>query len=242
MATGIVAALLIGGVGLSYASRNEPVVVFVHSSPSLSAGPSGPVAVTPSPPSASPITPTPSGVAPVPPGPSPTMSRSVAATRTPARTPAPSLSPSASTSPPPPVDSTPPSVEKVAVSPTELDAKDCPYGEKSSTVSAIAYDNRTPADTLRVSFQYTLNGASTTVAMSHVGRNLFRGTLGNLPLPSKTTQIPIPIYVTAVDSAGNRSTQITPIGVTLFSYCTQRLGDVVPFDRKLSTMTESWLA
>ncbi|RZU75636.1 serine/threonine-protein kinase [Micromonospora kangleipakensis] len=215
----LVAALLVGGAGYSYASRSEPAVA--ASPPGVDppgADPTGTPAATPAePPSATPTppaTPTPAAAA------SATPSRSPSATpnRSPVRTTAPAPRPSTSTSPPPPPDVTAPSLGGVSVNPGELEPKGCPYGYKSSTVTATVTDDRTGADALKVSFRYTLEGATATVQMTSVGRGRFQGTLGPLTAPKQSSRIPI--FVTAVDAAGNSTSSTSPVYVTLYNYCT----------------------
>ncbi|MFG2103463.1 serine/threonine-protein kinase [Micromonospora echinaurantiaca] len=213
---GVVATLLVGGAGLSYAARDEPL-------PAAGAGTSGSSTVTggaaatpgagsPTPtPSA---TPTPSGepatttAVPEPPTPG-------ATTRPPTRSPSPSAS--TSTSPPPPPDTVAPTVEKVAANPTRLDPRGCPYGPTSSTVAAAVADDRTPVGSLRVRLRYTLDGRSTEVAMSPGRDGTFRGAFGDLPRPANA--IRIPVRVLATDQAGNTA-EGGPVYVTLDSTCT----------------------
>ncbi|MEU9507926.1 serine/threonine-protein kinase [Micromonospora sp. NPDC048170] len=215
---GLAAALLLGGAGLSYAARDEPLPAAGPAAPEAAPGPTGEpsasAAAPPTPTVAAPPTPTPSAAPtatattpdPAGPGAPPTSSA-----------PAPPT-PSTSTSPPPPADTVAPSVDRVAASPTELDPKGCPYGPTSSTVSVVVSDDRTAAGKLRVSFRYTLDGRTTEVAMTSDGRGLFRGVLGDLPRPAASTRIPV--QVVAVDEAGNASPEGSPVYVTLYQSCT----------------------
>ena len=216
----LVAALLVGGAGFSYASRDEPAAA---DGPPVPAGVGTPAATasptaTPTPAATTPAaaTPTPSATA----FPSATLSRSrsAAPTRSPVRTSAPAPSPTTSTSPPPPPDVTAPSVAGVSAYPTQLEPRGCLYGAKTSTISATASDDRSRPDALRVSFRYTLAGSTSSVGMTSIGQGGFQGTLGPLPAPKDSTRIPI--YVTAVDAAGNSTTSASPIYVTLYNYCT----------------------
>ncbi|MFC4149633.1 serine/threonine-protein kinase [Micromonospora mangrovi] len=231
----LVAAMLVGGAGYSYASRSAPAAadgplapaatdptgtgtptgvptVSDPPTPAPSAAPSTPS--TPSTPSAPPAPPAPSATVAAP-SVTPDRTRTATPSRPPVRTSAP---PPPSTSPPPPPDGTAPTVGGVSANPGELEPKGCPYGYKSSTVSAVATDDRTAASGLRVSFRYTVEGVTGTVGMSSVGRNVFSGTLGPLSTPKQSSRIPI--YVTAVDAAGNSTTSASPVYVTLYNYCT----------------------
>jgi hypothetical protein len=69
-----------------------------------------------------------------------------------------------------------------------------------------------------VSFRYTLGGVTRAIGMTHVGRGVYRGTLGDLPAPKSSTRIPI--QVVAVDVAGNAADPAGPVYVSLSSYCT----------------------
>ncbi|MER5335769.1 serine/threonine-protein kinase [Micromonospora sp. NPDC002717] len=213
---GLVAALLVGGAGLSYASRDETVPA--AAAPQATAGPTAeapaPAAAPPTPTvaatpvpatTATPAAPTATTAAPAPTGTSASSSPSASASP-------------ASTSPPPPADTVAPSVGQVAASPTELDPKGCPYGPTSSTVSAVVSDDRTTAGRLRVSFRYTLDGRTTEVPMTADRRGVFRGVLRDLPRPGDRTQIPV--RVVAVDEAGNASPESSPVHVTLHPFCT----------------------
>jgi serine/threonine-protein kinase len=94
----------------------------------------------------------------------------------------------------------------------------CRYGAKSTTVSASVTDDRSAADELRVSFRYTVGQSSYTVVMSPVGGDVFEGILG--PLARPASNVRIPVYVSAVDAAGNSAGPVGPVYVTLLSYCT----------------------
>ncbi|GAB3802634.1 hypothetical protein [Micromonospora zhanjiangensis] len=79
-------------------------------------------------------------------------------------------------------------------------------------------DDRSGPAALKVTFQYTVGGATPTVSMASVGKNAFRGTLGPLKMPKSSTRIPV--RVTATDAAGNSATSASPVYVTLYNYCT----------------------
>ncbi|MEH0934140.1 serine/threonine-protein kinase [Micromonospora psammae] len=208
LGVGLVAALLVGGAGLTYAVR--------HDSPALTAAGKGSSAITlltPSPPTAAPAStaaPSPSGVTA-----DSTGSAGARATPTPRRTATPGSPPPAS--PSAPQDATAPIVGKLDASPTQLEPRGCPFGDRSSTVTATVSDDRTTADKLRVLFRYTLEGVTREVSMGPVGRGVFQGTLGDLPAPRSDTRIPI--EVTAVDTAGNTSPPAGPVYVSLDSLC-----------------------
>ncbi|MDO3705001.1 protein kinase [Micromonospora sp. C28SCA-DRY-2] len=214
VAAGVVATLVVGGAGLSYAARDEPVAAAGAAASGSTTVTGGAVATasagSPAPtPSA---TPTPSGVAattatPEPPAPG-------ATTRPPTRAPSPSAS--TSTSPPPP-DTVAPAVGRVAANPTRLDPRGCPYGPTSSTVTAVVSDDGTPAGSLRVRLRYTHEGRSTDVAMAPGRDGAFRGAFGDLPRPASATRIPV--RVLATDQAGNTA-EGGPVYVTLDSNCT----------------------
>ncbi|MBQ0897744.1 serine/threonine protein kinase [Micromonospora sp. U56] len=218
LGAGLVAALLLGGAGLSYAARHAPALTLAdgQAAPRASAltslGPS-PLVAAPAIDAVSP-SPTPTASASVTATASPTRS----ATATPTRSRSASPTPSASTSPPPPPDGTAPVVGKLDASPTLLEPGGCPYGNRASTVTATASDDRTSAEDLRVSFRYTLGGVTRAIGMTHVGRGVYRGTLGDLPAPKSSTRIPI--QVVAVDVAGNAADPAGPVYVSLSSYCT----------------------
>ncbi|MEW2379739.1 serine/threonine-protein kinase [Micromonospora sp. NPDC047812] len=214
---GLAAALLLGGAGLTYAGRDEPLPA---------AGPAAPEAPTElTEPTGTPST---SAVAPPTPaaGTTPTPAPPVAPAATTAA-PEPAASPTTSAPAPPtasastsaaPADTVAPSVGRVAAGPTGLDPRGCPYGPTSSTISAVVSDDRTTAGKLRVSFRYTLDGRTTEVTMASGGRGSFRGVLGDLPRPATSTRIPV--RVVAVDEAGNASPEGSPVHVTLYPSCT----------------------
>ncbi|WBB81092.1 serine/threonine-protein kinase [Micromonospora sp. WMMD882] len=225
LVAGSIAVLLAtGGVSYSYAARDEtPVELAVATDPTTPAAadpagdpldPTSPPtptadALTPAP------TPTPSTTAP------PTTVPAVAPTvrRTPSATPSrpPTPSPLVSTTPSPPPDRSPPTVGGVSADPTTLDPKGCPYGPTASTVTASVTDDLTTAGELRVSFRYTLGGATATVSMVRLKGDVFRGTLGPLGTPRRDTTIPVD--VTATDAAGNTGAG-RRVSVTLQSSCT----------------------
>ncbi|MBO4206529.1 hypothetical protein GSF22_11030 [Micromonospora echinofusca] len=103
------------------------------------------------------------------------------------------------------------------MSPAVIEPGTCPYGARSSTISATAADDRTPVEKLRVRFTYTLNGSTNTVSMFAGRTGVFQGVLGNLPYPKVITRIPI--RVEAVDAAGNVGAS-SVFYVTLNNYCT----------------------
>ncbi|MFD6263772.1 serine/threonine-protein kinase [Micromonospora chalcea] len=210
----LAAAVLAGGAGYSYAA-NDGSDAAAPAAPA-SAAPAITTAPTPDPtaaetPSPSP-TPTPSTASP-PPAPSATPDR----TGSPTRTGTPTPSASRSTTPPPP-DVTAPVVDGVRADPGELDPKGCPYGAKSSTVTATVTDDRSAPAALTVTFGYTLDGATGTIRMTAAGRGVFTGTLGPLSTPRRSARIPI--RVTAADAAGNTTTSASPVYVTLYHDCT----------------------
>ncbi|TDC41839.1 serine/threonine protein kinase [Micromonospora sp. KC213] len=226
LGSGLVAALLLGGVGITFASRNPPELALVDGKPAprvsvlSTVDPTLPVAappITAVSPSQSPTsTPSPTGPASA----SPPTARVQSATATPSRgrTEPPSRpSPPPSTSPPPPADVTAPVVGKTDVSPTVLYPGDCVFGEQSSTVTATASDDRTTAEELRLFLRYQLDGAVQTVRMTSTGGGAFRGTFGELPAPESTTRIPV--EVVAVDAAGHVSAPAGPMHVSLRSDC-----------------------
>ncbi|WBB76423.1 protein kinase [Micromonospora sp. WMMD1128] len=212
----LVAAVLVGGAGYSYASRETPVAADAPGGPT----PAGSASTDPATPAptgaASPAaTPTPSAL-PTPPATTPDATW--APTRPPVRTSAPTPTPSRSSAPPPPRDVTAPVVGGVGADPGELEPKGCPFGVQSSTVTATVTDDRDSPAALRVTFRYTLQGATGTVRMAAAGRGVFTGTLGPLAAPKQSSRIPI--QVTAVDAAGNTATSAKPVYVTLYHYCT----------------------
>ncbi|MFG2057556.1 protein kinase [Micromonospora sp. NPDC048930] len=212
----LVAALVAGGTGYRYAAHDDPALA---SGPGpAAADPTGTPGATPTDvptstptPSASP-TPTPSAS----PTAMPSRSRSAAPTRPPVRTSSPPP-PTTSTTPPPPPDVTAPTVGGVSASPNQLSPGVCSYGYRRSTVSATVTDDRSGPTALKVSFRYTLEGVTSTVPMNSTGQGGFEGTLGPLPTPKDVTRIPI--YVTAVDAAGNAATSASPTYVTLYRDC-----------------------
>ncbi|WFE35794.1 protein kinase [Micromonospora sp. WMMD975] len=212
----LVAAVLVGGAGYSYAARETPVAADAPGGPT----PAGSASTDPATPAptgaASPAaTPTPSAL-PTPPATTPDATW--APTRPPVRTSAPTPTPSRSSAPPPPRDVTAPVVGGVGADPGELEPKGCPFGVQSSTVTATVTDDRDSPAALRVTFRYTLQGATGTVRMAAAGRGVFTGTLGPLAAPKQSSRIPI--QVTAVDAAGNTATSAKPVYVTLYHYCT----------------------
>ncbi|MFR9775655.1 serine/threonine-protein kinase [Micromonospora sp. MS34] len=214
----LVAALLAGGAGYSYAAHDDPAVADGPSGPATAgtptATPTDPPTPTPDPtPSASPTpTPTRSATAAA----TPSRSRSAAPTRSPVRTSAPPP-PTTSPAPQPPPDVTAPTVSGVSASPNQLEPKGCPYGYQTSTVTATVTDDRSGPAALKVSFRYTLANTTSTVPMSSIGQGVFQGALGPLGMPKLSTRIPV--QVTAADAAGNTVTSST-VYVTLYNYCT----------------------
>jgi hypothetical protein len=223
-----VAALLIGGVGYQYAvaADGKPIVAegLTTLAPADPAA-TGPSAAVPPAASASPavsaspsVSASPGGSAtpadPATATPGTTPSKSPAAP--PTTTPAPG--PSVSTSPPPPADTTAPAVGAPAASPTAIEGEGCQYGRRASTITAGVTDDRSAAAALKVTFRYTLNGTTSTVAMKSAGRNVFQGTLG--PLPTPKTETRIAVAVVAVDAAGNSGRSRSSATVTLVNFCT----------------------
>lgn len=218
----MVAVLLVGGVGLSFASggetdppaAGEPIVSSSVSAPGPATDPTGPDPTPTGPVTAAPSTPDPSG----PPVPGLTSAPGLPPA-TPVRTP--SRTPSRTGAPPttaPPSDVTAPVVTKAGVSPTGLEPGGCPYGARSSTVVATASDDSTPVGQLRVSFHYTLDGVASTVQMAYGRDGTFRGTLG--PVKTIAKQQTTRVVVQAVDAAGNTSRSVTAGSVTFYPYCT----------------------
>ncbi|MFG1951916.1 serine/threonine-protein kinase [Micromonospora sp. NPDC048830] len=213
----LVAALLAGGAGYSYAAYDDPTVA---------GGPAGADPAAPGTPAATPTptvdptatasaTPTP----PATPTATPSRSRPPTPTRSPVRTSAPPT-PTPTTSAAPP-DVTAPTVGGVSANPGQLEPNGCPYGYRTSTVAATVTDDRSGPAALKVAFRYTLGDDTATVPMSATRRGRFQGTLGPLPMPKLTTRIPV--QVTAVDAAGNTATSAT-VYVTLQNYCTPIIG------------------
>ncbi|MEV0005428.1 serine/threonine-protein kinase [Micromonospora sp. NPDC050980] len=217
----LVAAVLVGGAGYSYAARDTPAPAAAPGGPTpAGSAPTAPAPTGTAPPAA---TPTPSAgppALPTPPTatPSTTPDATRAPTRPPVRTSAPTPTPSRRTAPPPPPDVTAPVVGGVGADPGQLEPKGCPFGVQSSTVTATVTDDRDAPATLTVTFRYTLDGATGTVRMAAAGRGVFTGTLGPLAAPKQSSRIPI--HVTAVDAAGNAATSAKPVYVTLYHYCT----------------------
>jgi eukaryotic-like serine/threonine-protein kinase len=233
-AAAIVAALLAGGAGYRYAADEGPALAGGEASPAAVdpavPGPAGaipPVASAPSTTSAAPIpgssttpTATTNPTLPAPPGLTPSKSPAASPTAAPApatsTTPTPSTS--TSTSPPPKPDTTAPAVGAVSASPSSLEGERCQYGARTSTIAATVTDDRSDPAAMQVSFQYTLGGTTSTIAMKSGGKGLFQGTLGPLPNPRAATRIPI--SVVAVDAAGNSAQSPKPTFVTLVNTCT----------------------
>jgi serine/threonine-protein kinase len=217
VASGVAAVLLIGGAGLSYASREAPPTLLGEAGPEPSAStifgaPGEPPAALPP----GTVTPTPSATPSATASPTSTPSRTPPVStpsRTPTRTPAPVVS----TTPPPPKDTKAPTVGEVSVSPAAIEPGGCPYGPTASTVTATVADDTTPVASLRVSFRYVLDGETRTVGMAFSRAGTFRGTLGDLPAPK--TDIRIPVSVTVSDAAGNASTAGPTEYVSLASSC-----------------------
>ncbi|MEU1759572.1 serine/threonine-protein kinase [Micromonospora sp. NPDC005223] len=212
----LVAAVLAGGAGYSYAAHDGTPAAG-PAGPG-SAGPATTGAPTPDPsgaesPSPSP-TPSPSTASAAPPPPAPSATSDPSGT--PTRTGTPTTG--ASRSSPPPPDVTAPVVDGVRADPGELDPKGCPYGAKSSTVTATVTDDRSGPAALTVTFGYTIDGATGTIRMVATGRGVFTGTLGPLSTPRRSTRILV--RVTAADAAGNATTSASPVYVTLYHDCT----------------------
>ncbi|MBG0566597.1 serine/threonine-protein kinase [Actinoplanes aureus] len=230
----LVAALLIGGVGYRYAAADDeyPALAGGQASPAA-ADPAvtGPSSAVPAAASAAPAAPstsegsvtqtaTTSPTVPAGPGTTPSQSPpgSPTGVPTPTTTTKPAPSPATSTSPTPRPDTTAPTVGTVRANPSALEAENCQYGNRTSTVAATVTDDRSDPAALKVSFRYTLGGTTSTVAMKSAGRGVFQGTLGPLPTPKTTTRIPV--SVVAVDAAGNSARSASPAYVTLDNTCT----------------------
>ncbi|MEU1607146.1 serine/threonine-protein kinase [Micromonospora matsumotoense] len=221
---GLTAALLVGVVGLGYVARRPGSFTLADGA----AGPGATAAATRSPaplaaaPAISVVPPEPSR-SPTPAatttGPPPTTApaRSVAATTTRVRTPGPTP-PATAISPLLPPDVFPPTVSTLDASPATVEPKGCADAVTSTTVTATVVDDRATGDLLRVSFRYTLDGTTRTVAMARTGPDAFQGTLGDLPTPASVTRIAV--QVIAVDDAGNASAPAGPVVVSLLSACT----------------------
>ncbi|SBT41040.1 serine/threonine-protein kinase [Micromonospora auratinigra] len=221
----LVALLLAGGAGWSYAANDGPVVADPPVAPTgptpTPTGAGTPAATATDSPTPSPDPTTgapPTGTPSADPTATPAPTRSSRPTRPPVRTSTPPAPPTRSTAPPPPPDVTAPAVGDLAVDPNQLEPKGCPYGIQTSTVTATAKDDRSGPTALRVSFRYTLGGVVSTVPMSGNGQGGFRGSLGPLAMPRLSTRIPI--QVTAFDAAGNAATSASTVYVTLYNYCT----------------------
>ncbi|WFE42809.1 serine/threonine-protein kinase [Verrucosispora sp. WMMD1129] len=226
--SGLVAAMLVGVAGLSYAGKDEPPSVgaaaATEARTDLTAGTvptvGVPAAQQPTPTSdvptvGTPASPTPTGTGTVPTGGTTVEpSRSV---RPPGGSQPATPVPTSSTSPAPPSDTTAPIVDRVTASPTELDPAGCPFGPTASTVTALVADDRTDSGELRVRLRYTLEKRSYEQNMAQLRGGQFRGVLGDLPRPGATTRIPVAVLAT--DAAGNTTTGAT-VHVTLYSFCT----------------------
>ncbi|GIM96123.1 serine/threonine-protein kinase [Paractinoplanes toevensis] len=221
----IVAALLVGGAGYRYAAAESPAVaadgrsspvavVPVVTAPSSAIPPAAPT--TPSIPSSSLVTPGSSATPAATTAPALPAAPSTTTPAPPTTTPTPA--PSTSTTSSIPADTTAPTVGAVSARPTGLEAENCRYGNRTSTIAVSVTDDRTAADALTVSFRYVLNGATSTVAMKSAGRGVFQGTLGPLPAPKSATRIPVSVLGT--DAAGNSASSAKPVYVTLTNICT----------------------
>ncbi|GIE90784.1 serine/threonine-protein kinase [Actinoplanes regularis] len=224
-ASALAAALLVAGLGYRYAADESPVIAGGEAGPT-SAGPAvtGPSSTIPpatSPTSSASSTPSDSATQTATTSPTPTTEPGGSSGQSPSAPPtttSPTPSPSTSTSPSSRPDTTAPTVGTVSAKPTALEAEGCQYGNRTSTVAVSVTDDRSGPAALKVSFRYTLSGTTSTVTMSSVGRNAFRGTLGPLPMPKTATRIPI--SVVAVDAAGNTARSASPTYVTLDNICT----------------------
>ena len=240
---GLVAAMLVGGAALSYAARDEPIApsgaVRPEATTELTGGvvPTGGASVPPTPDGSLPPTPD-ASIPPTPVPPTPDASTPPTSAAPPAPTggataagPTPSTTPtggpssatpiptlSTRVSPPPPPDSTPPTIARVAANPTELDPTGCPFGPTASTITAHVNDDRTAVGDLRVRLRYTLEKRSYEQSMALLRGGQFRGVLGDLPRPASTTRIPV--TVVATDGAGNTTVGDSTVYVTLYSFCT----------------------
>ena len=224
----LLAVVLAGGAGYRYAAAagDTPVTAAARAGPAtvvpVPAGPPGASGSAAPPVPAAPTAPTGGTPAPSdsPTDPAPTSASTSASA-------SPSASASASTEPtkpspsvtsnspsPEPGDTTAPVVGAVRANPATLEAESCRYGNRTSTVRATVTDDRSGPAALKVSLRY----AGSAVTMDHVGRNLFQGTLGPLPMPKSATRITA--AVTAVDAAGNTARSTSPAYVTLDVICT----------------------
>lgn len=211
----LVAALLIGGAGYRYAAAESQAIAGGQETPAVDPAPADPGSIPP-PASATPdgtVTPT-ATISPTAPGATPSQSRSASPSSSTRATP----TPSTSTTPTARPDATAPTVGTVSANPSALEAEPCAYGARTSTIAVTATDNTSGPAALKVSFQYTLGGTASTVAMSSVGRNVFQGTLGPLPMQKSATRIAI--SVAAVDAAGNSGQSASPAYVSLANTCT----------------------
>ncbi|BCY13427.1 serine/threonine-protein kinase [Actinoplanes sp. L3-i22] len=213
----LVAVLLAGLAGYHYAAAAETPVLAggqaspVAADPVVATAPSGVLPAT------SPAVTT-SPTSPADPGSTPSPSSSTSPTPTKPTPTKSSPSPSTSTSPTPPPDTTAPTVGTVSARGTALEAENCQYGTRTSTISVTVTDDVSGPGELKVSFSYTLGGTTSTVAMDSVGRGVFRGTLGPLPMPRSATRVPV--SAVAVDAAGNSGRSASPVYVTLDNICT----------------------
>ncbi|MEU4243474.1 serine/threonine-protein kinase [Actinoplanes sp. NPDC026619] len=226
----VVVALLLGGAGYRYAAAESPASAGGESSPIVAdpvlAGPSSttppatsatlpPASATPSvaptPGTSGTTTATTKPVTPADPGTTTTKAPPNSAPTTTTPTPSPSTSTT-------PADTTAPTVGAVSANPTSLEAEGCRYGTRTSTIAAGATDDRTAATALTVTFRYALGGTTSTGTMKSVGRGVFQGTLGPLPMQNSATRIPV--LVVAVDAAGNAGQSSKPTYVTLANTCT----------------------
>ncbi|KUL21432.1 serine/threonine-protein kinase [Actinoplanes awajinensis] len=218
----LVAVLLIGLAGYQYAAAADET-------PALAGGQAAPVAADPVVAAAPSVIPSPTTAtsdSTVPPtvttspasSTSPTVEATTAPTPTKPTPTKPSPSPSTSTSPTPPPDTTAPTVGTVSARGTSLEAENCQYGTRTSTIAVTVTDDESGPGELKVSFAYTLGGSTSTVAMDSVGKGIFRGTLGPLPMPRSATRVPV--SAVAVDAAGNSARSASPTYVTLTNICT----------------------
>ena len=110
-----------------------------------------------------------------------------------------------------------PTVGAVSASRSVIEPENCRYGDRTSTIAATVTDNRSNSSALRVTFQYTLGGVTSTVRMTSAGQGAFEGTLGPLPMPRDIVRIAV--FVTGRDAAGNSTQSASPAYVTLYPTC-----------------------
>ncbi|WP_328459325.1 serine/threonine protein kinase [Actinoplanes sp. NBC_00393] len=232
LASGVLAAaLLLGGVGYRYVAADESSALAGSEANTTAVAPAVAGPSSAAPPATSPAPSASPGTSSDPVQQAPTTVQPDPGTTTPAQSPpaSPTASPTdeptdepETTTPPasptPPPDTTAPTVGAVTASQPRLEAENCQYGVRTSTISATVTDDESGAAALKVTFRYTLSGATKTGSMQSVGRGRFQGTLGPLPMPKTATRIPV--SVVAVDAAGNSGRSASPAYVSLDNICT----------------------